>query len=598
MMRRFLFALSLALALAASLPAQAALRAWVDNQQVAQGDTVRLTLSHDGQTNTRPDLAPLRQDFDIVGTSTSSQVQIINGKVSSVTELELSLAPKHGGQLTIPPITWDSDKSAPLTLNVSTNGGSATNSQGATTTAPGKVMVETEVDPKTPYVQAAVHVTVRVYAAVPLSHADLEFEDSDAALVRQVGGDGVTNVEKNGMSYQVVTRQYLIFPQHSGQVSIPGPTLSGNIPDRSRALGMADPFSGVFANSPFAGMLGTTKPIRVHANPIVLNVQPRPATATASYWLPARNVTLAAHWNPSTQQAHVGDPITVDLKLRADGLTAAQLPDLSTLLNLPPGIKAYPDQPSLKDATQGTDIVGSRDQSIALIADQSGHFNIPELHVSWWDTRANQAREAILPAQTLTIQPAPGSAPVQAQAQQPAPANASGTAAPAAQNTTPRQPAIPSASKEAPWKWISLGLGLLWLATLGALLVMRKRRPGAPAARADTGDTPTPDSQSANVAQARAAFIAACRANDAAAARRNLLLWANAKWRGPRITGLNALGRLLGNPQTSQLLSALDRACYTQVAWDGAALANALADLPLPKQPAPAKSRELAPLYR
>src|SRR5689334_22814341 len=86
--------------LAAALPARAALRAWVDNPQVAPGETVRLTLAHDGQTTSRPDLGPLKQDFDIVGSSTSSQVQIVNGNVSSTTQLELSLSPKHGGPLT------------------------------------------------------------------------------------------------------------------------------------------------------------------------------------------------------------------------------------------------------------------------------------------------------------------------------------------------------------------------------------------------------------------------------------------------------------------------------------------------------------------
>jgi hypothetical protein len=591
MMRRFL--LLSVLWVAATLPAHAALRAWVDNPQVAPGETVRLTLAHDGQTNSRPDLGPLKQDFDIVGSSTSSQVQIVNGKVSSTTQLELSLSPKHGGPLTIPSITWDSDRSQPLTLNVASNG-AGTNNSGAST-APRRVFVDTEVDQKSPYVQAAVHVTVRVYAAVPLSHADLDFGDTDAALVRQVGSDGVSNAEKNGMSYQVVTRQYLVFPQHSGQVSIPGPTLSGSVPDRSGAMGLSDPFSGVFANSPFAGMLGTARPIRIHADPIVLNVQPRPAGANASYWLPARNVSLQAHWNPSSLETHVGDPITVDLKLQADGLTAAQLPDVSAMLSLPSGLKAYPDQPNLKDATQAADIVGTRDQSVALIADQSGRFTIPELHLSWWDTRANQAREVTLPAQTLSVQPAPGSVPITAQSQQPASAAQAAPSAlpPSGNDKTQPQSTHPSANDERPWKWISLGFGVLWLATLAAWLATRKRRspPSAPGSPEETH-------AAANASQARSAFQAACRANDAPAARRNLLLWANAKWKGPRIQGLSALAKLLGNPEITRLLHALDGACYAQDPWDGAALAKALPDLIFPERTTSANRRELAPLYR
>lgn len=594
MMRRFI--LVLMLSLAATLPARAALRAWVDNPQVAPGETVRLTLAHDGQTNSRPDLGPLKQDFDIVGSSTSSQVQIVNGKVSSTTQLELSLSPKHGGPLTIPAITSDSDRSQPLTLNVASSGSGANNS-GAST-APSRVFVDTEVDQKSPYVQAAVHVTVRVYAAVPLSHAELDFGDSDAALVRQVGSDGVSNAEKNGMSYQVVTRQYLVFPQHSGQVSIPGPTLSGSIPDRSGALGLSDPFSGAFANSPFAGMLGTAKPIRIHADPIVLNVRPRPPAANASYWLPARNVSLTAHWNPSSLEAHVGDPITVDLKLQADDLTAAQLPDLAALLSVPSGLKAYPDQPNLKDTTQGTDVIGVRDQSVALIADQPGRFTIPELHLSWWDTRSNQAREVTLPAQTLAIEPAPGSAPISAQTQQPAaapqtaPPPATGAAA-SGTGTKQSQPATSSPNDAWPWKWISLGFGLLWLATLAAWLTTRKR--GSPSSAPVSPETTR---AAANASQARVAFLEACRANDAPAARRNLLLWANARWQGPRIQGLSALAKLLENPETTRLLHALDGACYAQDHWDGAALAKALPELNFPEREPASNRRELAPLYR
>jgi hypothetical protein len=114
-----------------------------------------------------------------------------------------------------------------------------------------------------------------------------------------------------------------------------------------------------------------------------------------------------------------------------------------------------------------------------------------------------------------------------------------------------------------------------------------------------TSDAAPEDSNSAaNVSQARSAFLTACRANDAAAARRNLLLWANAKWSGPRIQGLNALAKLLADPGITPLLQALDRACYAQDSWNGSALANALPDLKLPKRAGPSKTRELAPLYR
>jgi len=117
------------LLLLASSAAHAALHASVDNPQVATGDTVELTLTHDGQSHTEPDLAALKQDFDIVSRSTSTSLQIVNGSASSSTQLVLSLAPKHAGQLTIPAITWDSDRSTPITVTV--GNGSSPGQSGA-----------------------------------------------------------------------------------------------------------------------------------------------------------------------------------------------------------------------------------------------------------------------------------------------------------------------------------------------------------------------------------------------------------------------------------------------------------------------------------
>jgi len=582
------------------IPASAAVRAWVDNPQVPAGEPVRLSLAHDGQTNSRPDLAPLKQDFDILGTSTSTSVQIANGSASSVTQLDLTLAPKHSGQLTIPPLTWDTDKSPAIALSVGTNAGSSNNSGAAgAATSGGKVFLETEADPKSPYVQAAVHLTVRVYAGVPLSHGDLELPDTDAATVRQVGSDAIGNVVRNGQPYQVITRHYVIFPQHSGHLTIPGPTLSGEIPDRLRGLGLPDPFSAMFGNSGFGGMMGLRKPIRLHGDSIALDVQPRPASAGASYWLPARNVSLQAVWNPSQLQTHVGDPVTLDLKLKADGLTAAQLPDLSALLKLPSQLKAYPDQPKLQDDPQGNDLSGSREQSIALIADEPGNFTIPELRLTWWDTRANQTREAILPAQTLTVDPAPGAGgPVQAPAQ--TQQSTAAAPAPAANRNTGSTSSVPTPTSDPAWKWASLIFGLLWIGTLAAWLSTRKR--GGPDGPAAPASGSTAEATSMRARPLRAAFLAACRNNDAPEARRNLLLWANAQRPGDPIRGLNALAKLTDNPELTRELQSLDRACYAGASWDGTPLAALLAELPLPAplpiSPPNGRNRELAPLYR
>jgi len=355
-----------------------------------------------------------------------------------------------------------------------------------------------------------------------------------------------------------------------------------------------DPFGGGFFYGPF---FRTIRPVRLHANPISLTVRARPANAIGSYWLPARDVTLTAAWDPAKLTARAGDPVSLELTLHATGLTAAQLPDLASLLSLPPGLKAYPDQPKLDDSTQGGALVGSRDQTIALIASTPGHYTIPTLTVSWWDTQTNQPRVATLAARTLTILPAPGSAPAAAAAPAaPSPsARHTATAPAASQNPPVPAAARPSAPARSPseWEWLSIALAVVWLATLGAWIGSRRSRvTRAAAVRARQPVAAGPSDPS----KERAAFRAACESNDAHAARAHLLAWATALW-GSTPAGAGAIAAKIGDAAVAELLRDLDRACYAGGAWHGRPLAAALTELPAQAGKSARARNGLAPLY-
>jgi hypothetical protein len=591
--RRGILLLSL-IGCAAVAQALADVRASLDASQIAAGETVQLTLEHDGRTSGQPDVTSLQQDFDILGTSSSTMVQLVNGSFSEKTEVVLTLAPKVTGHLTIPPLVWDGEQSQPLSLDVTGPGGTG---QPATAGAPAaaRVFMETSASPEQPYVEGAVRLTVRLFAAETLYHADLEMPESTDVVVKRLGSDESSEAERNGQSYQVVTRQYLLFPLHSGKLTLPGPVLDAEVAvtQPSSAFGR-DPFGGFFGG-PVGGMLRAVRPVRVSGNPIVLSVLPRPAAAVGSYWLPAREVTLSDAWNPAQLTAQTGDPVTVDLDLQAIGLTAAQLPDLSSLLSLPSGLKVYPDQPRLDDSTQDGKLVGSRDQTIALMADSPGHYTIPALTIKWWDTQANQPRTATVPARTLTILPAPGSTPAAASAPQ-TPAVQSRPASIPPRHATPPPAAQNPAPVRSPseWEWISIGLAVVWLSTLGAWLWSRRSRAAPRPASAAT--PPGPRQLRPDPAKEHAAFRAACQANDPHAARAHLLAWTAALW-GTTPAGINAVAARIGDTTVAELLRDLDRACYAGGAWQGDALAAALTELPASPGKTGRQRDGLAPLY-
>ena len=565
-------------------PAGAAVTAALSATQIPAGTTVQLTLTYDGLTTSEPDLTPLRAQFDILGSSSSTSVQFGTGGSAESSQVVLTLAPKSSGQLRIPPLTWDGERSQPMTLTVA---GAAAGPSGHVGTVSAAVFIVSHIKPAHPYVQAQVQLTVRIYAAEQIYHGSLDFSGNGSVLVKQVGADEYGSTVRNGRTYQIITRRFVLFPQHSGRISLPGPVLDAQVaaPQSSSSWG-ASPFGGFFG-----GPMQTLRPIEVHGDPIVLSVRPRPSGAQSGDWLPASDLTLTAHWQPGTLSARAGDPLTVTLDLQAVGLTAAQLPDLSDRLSLPAGFNAYPDEAKLSDATQGANILGSRTQTIALIAKHPGHFVLPAMTIHWWDTATDQPRVTSLPAQSMTILPAAGAAP----GSLPGPAQTSPVAAPlpapGAVHPLTVPPSAPRANGRLPWPWLTLALAVLWIATVGSWLWSRHRR-----ARPATSAPVPKRTVRLDVAGERSAFHAACARNDAVAARRHLLGWMAAAW-GIAATSLNPLIAASRDPRLNAALRELERACYGGANWRGEPLAQVLRELPARVDQPERGEPPLPPLY-
>lgn len=560
------------------LPALAVVTASLDRTQVALGGTVRLLVQTDASTDKQPDITPLQQDFHVLGSSHGSSTQIVNGHMSSQTQITLFLSPKHEGTIRIPPLTWGAEQSSALELSV--GGGVAAPDQGDAGPSGGApVSMTATLDQKRPYVQSSVVLTLRLFVGVPLSQASLDMPSSADVLVKQLGEDTQSTESRNGRSYQVIERKYLLIPQRSGQISLKGPTLDAQVPD-ANVPDINSFFGNAFGTLPLGHLMGNTRPLRLSASTIELNVLPRPATATGADWLPAQKVTLEETWRPDNAPVHVGEPLTRHLRLTALGLTGTQLPDLSRLMVVPDGIKPYPDQAKTDDSVRNGTMLGSRDQDIALIASQPGHYQLPALKVAWWDTVANVQREATLPARSLDVLPAAGGQAVST----PTAANPVPAAVPT--HDAPGNaihvdlPAGSAFAQVSPWPWVSAVLALLWLGTGFAWWRSRRKR----MVIASTAATVTPEvmGRVAGLPSGKALseLQRACRDNDAQAARQAVLSWAVGFWPGSPPRGLQAVAQRLTEPRFTEPLQQLDRACYTVTPWLGASLAQAFAQPP------------------
>ena len=75
----------------------------VDRNELARGETLTYTIRvFDQRQGMQLDLTPLTENFDVLGTRTSSQIRSINGSVESWTDYIVTLFPLTEGELEIP----------------------------------------------------------------------------------------------------------------------------------------------------------------------------------------------------------------------------------------------------------------------------------------------------------------------------------------------------------------------------------------------------------------------------------------------------------------------------------------------------------------
>jgi hypothetical protein len=555
------------------------LEARLDRAQITQGETVTLQLSTADDVQGDPDLGPLARDFEVLSRSQGSRLSIVNGHSTATRQWQIVLLPRHEGDLTVPALRIGTLESRPLPLRV--QHAAATQAGAADAGAP--VLVEIEADTETPYVQGEVAYTVRVLSRVPLNEASLSEPSAGDAIVEPAGEDSHYTTGRDGTTYQVTERHYAIFPQHSGPLTIEGPVLSAAVPvQNGKRRSLRERFFGggpladmdeFFGGAPFAGfpdfdnLFTETRPVRIRGEDVALDVQPRPA-GVRGQWLPAKSLTLTEAWSPDPPVFRVGEPVTRTIALIADGLSAAQLPDLT-----PPavaGLKTYPDQPQSETRAEDGTLITTRTVRTALIPTTAGTLTLPELRVPWWDTGKQQARVATLPERTIEILPGSAGAtgtPAPAQPVAPTPlASATAGTVPSGEPATVQSPA----ARPSYWPWLAGAATAGWLITL---VLWLRSRTGRVAHKPDPGRDNAPALRQQRAA-CRSRLRQACRADDPRTARAALLDWAALQWPDAPPRGLSGLAGHLDGSAAQQVIVDLNRILYdgnTQRHWDGRA---------------------------
>lgn len=452
--------------------ASAQTRAWLDRDRIGAGETVTLNVETTQSGNPTPDFAPLQRDFVVSGNTSRREFLVRNGQTSVRALYGVALRPRRDGVLTVPALAVGAARTSPLTLVVS----AASAPTPAPTRAGDNVFIESEPDDETPYVQQAVGWVVRLYSAVPLVSGQLDQPVPDGATLQRVGEDAQYTRDVGGRRYMVVERRYLLLPEHSGTLTLPGASFEGR-------------GTGGFFDDLFGDRGGALK---AQARPRFLQVQAPPATAPQP-WLPLHALELRYRATPGGLR--VGEATDLVVEITADGATAAQMPQLR--LPTIDGVQVFAEPVKSDEGFAGGRPRVKQLRRFSLVPARSGVVHVPAMKLAWWDVRSGSTRVASLPPLQLNVSPASA-------------AKAS-TSAPASANDSAQGPLSPVSGDrqgatrrglDNPWVVATVVFAALWLLTLLWWLSHRGGRAGAAGREAGDAGTARIPPAAANVLSA------------------------------------------------------------------------------------------------
>jgi len=560
-----------------SVSQAASVTAILAQKQINQDETVSLTIRIDSQQQgVNPDFSGLEQDFDMLSRSQRSQIQIINGKKTAYTDWVLTLAPKRSGILIIPAIQVGNARSQPVPLTVRTDEQQRQSGQSP------DIFLTMETEQDSVYVQAQLIVSLRLYTRVSIQRGALTPPEPSHATVIPLGEDSQTTTKIGTENYDVIERRYAIFPEASGELTIPPSLFEGEIkiPGRSRSSGLGG----------FGFFNDNLKTLRIRSKALKVTVKPQAAGFTGSHWLAARNLQIHASWQPTPPEFKVGEAVTRSFILRAIGLQGGQLPPLpQTDLA---GLTFYPDKAQQQNQVEANHIIGLMGQKVAIRPNQAGEYVLPAIEIPWWDTAADIQRYARIPAHTIQVAaaaPTDALLPPQVQANLPIEID---TVQPALSPVSEIMPQ--SSQKTLPnWLiWLTVFFGLGWLLT--ALTWWQQHR--------NTSTKTVGKPVVINLRAQRKTIQQACQRNNAVQTQQALLMWAKARWQTHPPVNLQQLANRLDNATSTELLHIISQHLYAQSPenWQGESTWAGLKAILIQtekKQKHKSKPQPLPPLY-
>ena len=391
---------------------------------VAVGEQFRLTYTINTQNVSDFRAGDIPDELEVLigpNRSMQSSYQMINGHTSSsssITYTYIVCATKNG-TFTIPSahavVGGKTIASNQLTVKVSgtaqgsSGGGSSRQRRqddgGEVRDAGSQIsgsdlFIKVSASKKRVHEQEPILLTYKVYTLVGLTSLRGDMPDLKSFYTQEVTlpSQKSFSIETfNGRSYKTTTwSQYVMFPQMTGKLQIPSITFEGIVVQQNRNI---DPFEAFFNGG--SGYVEVKK--KIVAPGIDIQVDPLPERP-AGFSGGVGHFSVSAQLNKTETKAN--DPVSLRITVSGAGnLKLIKQPQV----NLPKDFDKYEPKTTEKTKLTANGTEGSITYDILIVPRHQGHYEIPSVELTYFDTSANAYKT--VKSEPLTLDVAKGSGP-------------------------------------------------------------------------------------------------------------------------------------------------------------------------------------------
>ena len=320
------------------------------------------------------DISPLSPQFKVIsGPAQQTNIQWVNGSMTSSRTLSWTLLARTSGKINIPSLNVrigsNSYKTNPIGIVVERSLGKAQISN---------LFIEAKPNKEEIYLGEQVTVTFRLFTRNNLSVESIEYPKSigfwseDLLPARSAR---FNNTQINGINYKVATLyKSAMFPTQTGNLKISPMTAICNVETNQRKR------RGVFEDAFFNSMFKETQRKFIESDTLSISVMPYPETPPADFTGAVGNFSIDT-WI-DTSNVNINEAVTLHVVLKGTGnLNQFKI----NQINFPQSMEVFPPKSSFIKDEFRDQISGEQKFEYILIPRQPGLFKLSPISLAYFN---------------------------------------------------------------------------------------------------------------------------------------------------------------------------------------------------------------------